>query len=82
MSVGFTTKSTTSGAKWSPGAAGDFPFGLAVVFGVAIGFTSNNSWYLLAGLVAIPLMFSSSGIALGSFALALPFEAMFVAVKE
>jgi O-antigen ligase len=83
MSVGLTTQINDFGAKWSRGLLVILLLGFAVVFGVGIGFTSNNSWYLLVGLVAIPLMFKFPvEFALGSFALALPFEAMFVAVKS
>ena len=83
MSVGFTTQISDFGAKWSRGLLVILLLGFAAVFGIAIGFTRDNSWYLLAGLVAIPLMFKFPvEFALGSLALVLPFEAMFVAVKS
>jgi len=77
----FTTQINDFGAKWSRGLLVIFLLGFAVVFGVAIGFTSNNSCicsqaWLLSTDVQVP-----SGICPGSFALALPFEACLLRLR-
>ena len=83
MATEFRTQISAYSPKWSrTGLLALLVGTFAVIFGVAIGRDTQKLPYLLA-LVAIPLALKYPvEVALGSVALALPFEAMFVAVQS